>query len=126
MPNPIIPYNPKLKQKAKELRNNSTLSETLLWQKIKNKALGVGFHRQVPIDEYIVDFYCHEIKLAIEIDGSSHDMKDEYDCARQTVLESFGVVVMRFKDIEVKQDLRRVIRVLEGRVGGLLSKGTSP
>lgn len=73
MNNNIIPYNPKLREYAKELRNNSTLCEILLWEQIKNKALGVEFKRQVPILEYIVDFYCQEIRLAIEVDGSIHD-----------------------------------------------------
>ena len=86
--NNIIPYNPKLKEYARQLRNNSTLSEVLLWQKIKGKALGVEFHRQVPINEFIVYFYCHEIQLAIEIDGSSHDNKYDYDCRRQNILET--------------------------------------
>ena len=72
MKNKIITYNPKLKEYARQLRNNSTLSEVLLWQKIKNKALGVQFHRQVPLKEYIVDFYCQELMLAIENDGDSH------------------------------------------------------
>jgi very-short-patch-repair endonuclease len=75
--NIIIPYNPNLKQFARHLRNNSTLSEILLWKQIKNKAFGIEFHRQVPIDEFIVDFYCHELMLAIEIDGISHDFKYE-------------------------------------------------
>jgi len=73
MANKIIPYNPKLKALARQLRKNSTLSEVLLWQKIKQKGYGVQFHRQVPLLEYIVDFYCHELKLAIEIDGDSHN-----------------------------------------------------
>lgn len=79
MRNKIIPYNPKLKEYARYLRNNSTLSEVLLWQKIKNKSFGVQFHRQVPLLDYIVDFYCHELMLVIEIDGNSHDFKYDYD-----------------------------------------------
>ena len=86
MKNKIITYNPKLKEYARQLRNNSTLSEVLLWQKIKNKALGVQFHRQVPLKEYIVDFYCHELMLAIEIDGDSHLYKYNYDKKRQIIL----------------------------------------
>ncbi|MEZ4899076.1 MAG: DUF559 domain-containing protein [Saprospiraceae bacterium] len=82
MKNKIIPYNPNLKILARKLRNQSTLSKVLFWKQIKSKSLGYEFHRQVPIDEYIVDFYCHEIMLAIEIDGNSHEgeyaiMKDE-------------------------------------------------
>ena len=98
MKNKIITYNPKLKEYARQLRNNSTLSEVLLWQKIKNKALGVQFHRQVPLKEYIVDFYCHELMLAIEIDGDSHLYKYNYDKKRQGELENLGFTFLRFSD----------------------------
>ena len=70
--NKIIHYNPSLKEKARILRKNSTLSEIILWKKIKNKSLGYEFHRQVPLDNFIVDFYCHGLNLAIEIDGNTH------------------------------------------------------
>ena len=110
MKNKIIPCNPKLKEIARELRKNSTLSEVLLWLKIKGKTMGVEFHRQVPIDNFIVDFYCHELMLAIEIDGSSHDEKQDYDQNRQIILENLGVKFIRFKDIDVKQSLRPLSR----------------
>ena len=113
MRNKIIPYNPKLKEYAKQLRNNSTLSEVLLWQKIKNKALGVQFHRQVPIKEYIVDFYCHELMLAIEIDGDSHFYKYDYDQKRQGELELLGITFLRFSDFDVKQNMFSVALALE-------------
>lgn len=75
-PNPIIPYKPELKELARELRKNPTYAEKILWQGIRRKQLGVEFHRQVPIDQFIVDFYCHEIKLAIEVNGISHNDPD--------------------------------------------------
>jgi very-short-patch-repair endonuclease len=112
MKNKIIPYNPKLKELARELRKNSTLSEVLLWLKIKGKVMGVEFHRQVPIDNFIVDFYCHELMLAIEIDGSSHDNKQDYDQNRQFILENLGVKFIRFRDIDVKQRMGWVLEEL--------------
>ena len=112
MKNKIIPYNPKLKELARELRKNSTLSEVLLWLKIKGKVMGVEFHRQVPIDNFIVDFYCHELMLAIEIDGSSHDEKQDYDQNRQLILENLGVKFIRFRDIDVKQRMGWVLEEL--------------
>lgn len=112
MKNKIIPYNPKLKELARELRKNSTLSEVLLWLKIKGKTMGVEFHRQVPIDNFIVDFYCHELMVAIEIDGSSHDDKQDYDHNRQLILENLGVRFIRFKDIDVKQRMGWVLEEL--------------
>ncbi len=113
MKNKIIPYDPKLKEFAKQLRKNSTLSEVLLWQNIKNKALGVQFHRQVPLLDYIVDFYCHELMLAIEIDGDSHLYKYEYDAKRQGELEKVGVFFIRFSDLDVKQNMFSVGLSLE-------------
>jgi very-short-patch-repair endonuclease len=114
--NIIIPYNPNLKQFARYLRNNSTLSEILLWKQIKNKAFGVEFHRQVPIDEFIVDFYCHEIMLAIEIDGISHDFKYEKDLIRQGRLENLGVHFIRFDDQEVKNNMFRVLLEIQQKI----------
>ena len=122
MKNKIIPYNPKLKEYAKELRKNSTLSEVLLWQQIKNKALGFQFHRQVPMLEYIVDFYCHELMLAIEIDGDSHLYKYEYDIKRQGELEKEGVVFLRFTDLDIKQNMFSVGITLEQVVQELINK----
>ncbi|WP_158974645.1 endonuclease domain-containing protein [Cellulophaga sp. L1A9] len=118
--NNIIPYNPKLKEYARQLRNNSTLAEVLLWQKIKGKALGVEFHRQVPVYEFMVDFYCHKIQLAIEIDGSSHNTKYDYDCRRQNILETKGVECIRFEDIAVKKELFSVLLALESKVEQLI------
>ena len=73
--NKLLSYNPKLKALSRQLRKNSTLAEVILWQNIKGKAFGYEFHRQVPINEFIVDFFCHELLLAIEIDGNTHDYK---------------------------------------------------
>jgi very-short-patch-repair endonuclease len=90
----IISYNPKLKELSRKLRNDSTLSEVLLWQHLKGKQmLGYDFHRQKPIDNYIVDFFCNELMLAIEIDGVSHDFEGVYvkDMTREQRLERVGV-----------------------------------
>lgn len=112
-PNKIIPYEPHLKLLARELRKNSTLSEVLLWNKIKYKVFGLEFHRQVPLWRYIVDFYCHELMLAIEIDGSSHIGKEVDDIIRQKELETDGVRFLRFDDLEVKKDMNGTLRKIE-------------
>jgi len=109
----IIPYNQNLKPLARILRRNGTMAEALLWIEIKNRSLGYEFHRQVPILNFIVDFYCHELKLAIEIDGSSHDHKYEKDRSRQSDLEALGVVFARFEEIEVRKNMGNVLRVIE-------------
>lgn len=120
--NEIIPYEPHLKQLARELRKNSTLSEVLLWMKIKNKALGVEFHRQVPILSYIVDFYCHELLLAIEIDGKSHDDKEEQDRIRQEKMENQGVEFIRFQDIDIKKNMNAVLNELIYKIEEIKSR----
>ena len=96
MRNKIIPYSPHLKEYARQLRKNSTLSEVLLWNNIKNKGDGFQFHRQVSLLNYIVDFYCHE-----------------YDEKRQGELEREGISILRFTDVDVKQNMFSVLLTLE-------------
>ena len=112
----IIPYKPALKEIARGLRNNGTLGEVLLWKKMSNKQmLGYDFHRQKPLDQFIVDFFCHELNLAIEIDGGSHeaDGPQEKDAARQKRLESLGVKFLRFKESDLRKDMRTVLETIE-------------
>ena len=112
----IIPYNPKLREFARQLRNNSTLSEVLLWKQIKGKALGVKFKRQVPMLEYIVDFYCQEIGLAIEVDWNIHDFRYLEDAQRQQEIEKSGVIFIRFSNEEIKNNMFSVILSLESKI----------
>jgi len=114
MRNNIIPYNPKLKTYARELRKNSTLAEVLFWKAIKGKSYGVEFHRQVPIDEYIVDFFCHELKLVIELDGAIHAEDDviEKDIRRQARLEELGLKVVRIRNNVVKYHMLDALEYL--------------
>ncbi|GHA57420.1 endonuclease domain-containing protein [Pontibacter akesuensis] len=117
MKNKIIPYKPYLCELAKQLRQNSTLAEVILWNELKNRQLlGLDFDRQKPLDNFIVDFYCKELMLAVEVDGDSHDYKYEEDVERQQTLEKLGVTFLRFDDREVKQDLANVLRGIEGWV----------
>ncbi|PWN05128.1 endonuclease domain-containing protein [Rhodohalobacter mucosus] len=113
-----IYYNPKLKPLARKLRNNSTLAEILLWEEIKSdKMLGYCFLRQKPIGNFIVDFFCNKLKLVIEIDGDSHNEESfQKDMTRQHWLESIGLTVLRFDDIEVKKDMNNVLMSIEGWV----------
>ena len=112
----IIPYNPNLKERARELRNNSTLSEIILWKQIKGRALGVLFHRQVPILNYIVDFYCTELYLAIELDGSIHDFKYLEDAKRQVAIEEYGVTFLRFSNQEIMNNMPVVLSTIREKI----------
>jgi very-short-patch-repair endonuclease len=112
----IIGYERYLKELARKLRQNMTLGEVLLWQCLKRKQMrGYDFDRQRPIDRYIVDFYCKDLKLAIEIDGSSHDGEEAKvnDDIRQERLESLGVRFLRFTDADVKRNMEMVVDSIE-------------
>jgi very-short-patch-repair endonuclease len=115
--NRIIPYNPKLKALARKLRKDMTFGEVLLWNELKRDRLwGFDFDRQRCIDNYIVDFYCKELMLAIEIDGMSHHSEEAFlkDELRENKLRSFGITVIRFAESEVKYDMVNVVRAIEG------------
>ncbi len=104
----------RLKKFARDLRNSSTLAEVLLWQRIKNKQIkGYQFLRQKPIGNYIVDFYCHKLKLALEIDGGSHYENREHDKIRDKKLQSLEIRTLRFVDRRVKKDMYGVILEIE-------------
>ncbi len=110
----FVHYNPGLKSLARKLRNNSTLAEVLLWNELKRKQMkGYDFHRQKPIQQYIVDFFCPRLMLAIEIDGSSHFGRHAQDRRRQSKLEQKGVRFLRFDDFEVKANMRGVLKTIE-------------
>lgn len=109
-----IPYNKHLKKFSRKLRNNSTLSEILLWKKLSGKKMkGYSFNRQKPLLNYIVDFYCKPLNLVIEIDGESHNNKHEEDIHRQKELEAYGLKFLRFEDYEVKKDIENVLIAIE-------------
>ena len=111
MPNKIIPYNPRLKTLARQLRKEMTKAEVLLWQELRKEEMGVQFHRQVPVLDFILDFYCHELLLAIEVDGVTHTYEEmpEKDRVRDQKLNEWGVEVLRFDDAEVLKKRNTVI-----------------
>ncbi len=112
-----LPFNPELKQRARKLRQAGNLSEVLLWNQIKKKQLlGLDFDRQKIIGNYIVDFYCAELKVALEIDGESHINKAEYDARRDAYPKSLGLTVIHVTDEDVKKNLAGVMVWLEGHV----------
>jgi very-short-patch-repair endonuclease len=111
-------YNakPHIFEKAKALRNNMTNSELTLWEKLKGKQmLGLRFRPQHPIDIFIADFYCHPLKLVIEVDGGIHKSKDqkEYDIGREAELENWDLKVIRFTNEEIESDCNKVIKEIK-------------
>ena len=108
-----LPYNPKLKERARELRKAGVLSEILLWKRLKNGQFkGYDFDRQKIIGNYIVDFYCANCNAVIEIDGGSHDGKIEYDAIRDLYLSGLGLKVIHIDDKAVKDELEYVMEML--------------
>ena len=111
----IVRYNPKLKARSRLLRNQMTRGEVILWQRLKRRQMmGYDFDRQKPIDQFIVDFYCKALSLAIEVDGSVHDTEaaQQYDEERQARLEGLGIRFLRFSDAEVKANTNAVCQAI--------------
>ena len=99
---------------ARHLRRNSTGPEHVLWNVLRNRGLaGLKFRRQHPINSYVVDYFCHEAQLVLELDGVSHDGKDvEYDRQRQQTLESKGLAVLRLSSDDVLTDIDAVVEAI--------------
>ena len=102
----------KLYEYGRELRQSSTKAEKILWEYLRNQKLeGLKFRRQHPLDRFIADFYCHEKKLVVELDGAVHDekMNVQYDEARTYELKGSGIKVIRFRNSEVENNILFVL-----------------
>lgn len=102
---------------AKDLRNNMTASEEHLWSALRMKQIGgYKFRCQHPLYRYVLDFYCHEKRLAIEIDGKIHDSRQEYDKYRDEFLQSIGIYTLRIKDEDVLNNMEIVIEMIKRKL----------
>ena len=120
-PGDHVPYDEALTEKARENRRRPTPAENKLWfEVLRDRRLsGLKFTRQKPLDHYIVDFYCAELMLAIEIDGDSHDGSGRYDEARTRRLNALGVEVVRYANAEVMSNVEGVYVDLQKRVSDM-------
>jgi very-short-patch-repair endonuclease len=110
----IVPYRVDLKERAHELRKKMTLAEVLLWKRLRGKQLcGYDFDRQKPLGWRIVDFYCKELALAVDVDGSVHDHTREQDERRHREIEALGVTHLRFWNYDAKNDIGSVLKKME-------------
>ena len=120
------PYSPFLKNKSRQLRNQPTPTEKQFWHCLREMPLyeAVIFNRQKSIGNYIVDFYCHQFRLVIEIDGDSHGqlLTKTKDIERTEFLESQGLTVLRFTNAEVEKNIEAVMMKIEA----FIEKGKSP
>ena len=123
-----IKYNPELKELARTLRNNSTKAEVRLWNYLKGKQLiGYDFHRQKPIDNYIADFFCNTLMLAIELDGYTHGFEEvfERDKKKEQRLNEIGITVLRYRDDDVMNNIEGVLEDIKDCINKIENKHTS-
>lgn len=118
----------KNKRLRKNLRKQDILSEKILWAKLSKKQQGYKFRRQFGIGDYIVDFYCPKLRLVIEIDGATHSKDDEIrlDNRRQGFIESLGLVVKRYTNIDMQENLSEVMADIQETCFDLNNKITPP
>jgi very-short-patch-repair endonuclease len=114
----VLPYNKNLTERAREHRKNPTPAESKIWNEVlrMRQFASHKFLRQKPIDNYIVDFYCSELRLVIEIDGDSHAETVEYDAERTMVLQSLGLIVIRYTNDDVIHNIQGVYDDLSERI----------
>ena len=110
----VLRYSVAAGERARVLRKQMTIGEAVLWRCLKGKSIkGYDFHRQKPIGDHIVDFFCARLMLVVEVDGESHLGREEEDASRQRILESMGLSFLRFDDEEIRRDARGAVRVIE-------------
>jgi cyclase len=102
-------------QRASELRRHQTFAEEIVWNYLRTKPLGFKFRRQHPFSNYILDFYCHALKLVIEVDGSIHELEEvkKNDQARQKHLEEKGMTILRFNNDNIRLKPEEIIQTIE-------------
>lgn len=123
----FVAYNKNLKQRSRDLRNKSTLGEILLWKRLRKRQLmGYQFNRQKPLGNFIADFYCKELRLVIEVDGSSHEEKEQYDSDRDLQLQKLGLHILHIPDADVRQNMKGVLVQIEHFVHALLKSPLPP
>ena len=111
----LVHNNERLKDRRRELRKRSTKEEEILWSKIRNNKIGYKFKRQHSIGGYILDFYCSELRLIIEIDGASHNTQEAkgYDENRDRYFKELGYITVRFLNTEIENNLKEVLNKIK-------------
>jgi len=103
---------------ARTLRKRQTISEKIFWELIRDrKFMDLKFRRQHVIEGFVLDFYCHEIKLGIEIDGEIHKRRKDYDRIRQAIIESEGITILRVTNKQISDNKRSIINKMKNIIG---------
>ena len=112
-----------IKANRRSLRSNPTKAEQVFWYEIRDGSkLGYKFRRQVSIDSFIVDFYCHTLQLIIELDGPVHEEQKEYDKSREEILKKKGYMIVRFENDQVLFEREKVIEELRRLISQIKNK----
>ena len=101
---------------AAHLRKVMTSEEKKMWQYLKTRPYDLKFRRQHPFKDYVLDFYCHQLKLSIEIDGKIHNSQQEYDADRTAVIQEFGITEIRFSNQEINVYFDTVVKKLSQKI----------
>jgi very-short-patch-repair endonuclease len=115
----MLPYDKRLREPSRRLREAMTAAEQFLWSKIRMKQVsGYWFYRQKPVGEYIADFYCPKAKLVIEVDGGKHLSREnrEYDKVRDKYMEGLGLRILRFTNIEILTNIKGVLKRINDKI----------
>ena len=116
-------YNKKTEQeKRRSLRTNMTYCEKIVWMHLRKRQLGYRFLRQYSVDSFVIDFYCPELKLAIELDGNVHEIPEQkkYDKARQKYLEAFGIKFIRIKNEKFLGNPNKAFNSIEEKISSIV------
>ncbi|MBF0309479.1 MAG: endonuclease domain-containing protein [Magnetococcales bacterium] len=120
------PAPPELLEFARRLRKNSTDAEILLWRLLRGRQIAeVKFRRQYPIPPYVLDFYCHELHLAIELDGGQHLERQQHDLSREAFLKERGVRILRYWNNQLLQETEAVLEAIYREVMSLKADSIS-
>ena len=114
---PKTPLDEKMKDRSRELRRESTEAERKLWRHLRDSGLGAKFRRQHPVGPFILDFCCHEARLAVELDGGGHIEQAEYDAERTKALAVEGIRVIRFWNADVMKNIAGVLDRIRDALG---------
>ncbi|MBH5321124.1 endonuclease domain-containing protein [Aurantiacibacter sediminis] len=115
-------WNPRNTNRARTLRNAAPPAERTLWQHLSRKQLGVKFSRQMPVGPYFADFLCRDLKLVVECDGESHDLRPDHDARRDAFMQAEGYTVLRFANEDVRHNTEGVLHMIREEVERLKPK----
>ncbi len=118
----VLWYDPRLTERARELRKSPTRAEEVLWKRLLSlRPHECKFLRQKPIGYYILDFYCSRLLLGIELDGEIHEQNKAYDAERDEYLKSCGITIVRFRNKEILESWEKVKSEIEKTIGQIIS-----